>query len=88
MISSVHPLAGQVLEAKTFKRRSGALFLVVLLPDGSPGTIPADATDIFGEGSPVGPVTTLTVEGVRCLRALVGSMTPAGPSPGRPKTRK
>ena len=48
MTSSVHPLFGRLLLASGFKRHGGVLFLVVLLPDGSPGTIPVAATDILG----------------------------------------
>lgn len=88
MTSSVHPLFGQHLSATGFKRWKGALLLVVVLPDGSPGTLAAVATDVFGEEQPVGMVTTLSVEGVRELRALVSMLKPSRPSSTRPKTRK
>jgi hypothetical protein len=46
--------------------------LAVLLPDGSAGTVPAAATDVFGEQpGQSGPVTVLSVDGVRRLRALL-----------------
>ena len=62
--------------------------LVVSLPDGSPGTIPVDVTDLLGATvSPV-PASVLTVEGVRQLRTLVGALAPAKRSTSRPKTRK
>jgi hypothetical protein len=32
-----------------FKRWNGVLLLVVELPDGSPGTVRADATNVFGQ---------------------------------------
>lgn len=72
MVAETHPLYGQLLEAASFKRLSGVLHLVVWLPDGTPGTIPAAATNVFGE-QPVSrmPATVLSVEGIRRLRTLV-----------------
>jgi hypothetical protein len=74
--AEVHPLFGRLLWASGFKRLGGVLHLVVTLPDGSPGTIRADATGVFGDdaglrahGEPGG--TVLTVEGIRQLRVLV-----------------
>jgi hypothetical protein len=49
VIAETHPLFGLLLEAASFKRVSGVLYLVVGLPDGTPGTIPAAATNVFGE---------------------------------------
>jgi hypothetical protein len=46
--ATTHPLFGRLLPANWFKRRDGVLLLMVVLPDGSPGTIPAGATDILG----------------------------------------
>ena len=46
---SRHPLFGRLLSAVSFKRRGGVLLLVVTLPDGSPGTVPADSTGVFGD---------------------------------------
>jgi hypothetical protein len=86
--ASVHPLFGRLLPATGFKRYDGVLYLVVGLPDGSPGTIPLTATDILGEETFVGVATSLTVEGIRELRVLVGSLQPVRRSPSRPKTRK
>jgi hypothetical protein len=43
-----HPLAGRLVTARSFKRLNGELLLVIELPDGSPGTIPAGATDVLG----------------------------------------
>ena len=45
--------------------------MVVVLPDGTPSMIAADATDVFSEATAANEVaTTLSVEGVRRLRAL------------------
>lgn len=75
VIAAAHPLFGRLLDAVAFKRLTGVLHLVVTLPDGTPGTIPAASTSVFGEQPPseVG-ATTLTVEGVRRLRTLVEGM--------------
>jgi len=69
--AEAHPLFGRLLEAVGFKRLGGVLFLVVVLIDGSPGTIRAAATDVFGESEPEGACTVLTVEGIRGLRVVV-----------------
>ena len=81
MTSSVHPLFGRLLAASGFKRHGGVLFLVVMLPDGSPGTIPVAATDILGAEPVGGVVTVLSVEGIRELRALAGSLKRSRRSP-------
>ena len=74
MVSAArHPLFGEELAARTFKRLRGELRLVVVLPDGSPGTILVEATDVLGAPVSLRWVeTTLSVEGVRHLRALLG----------------
>ena len=59
------------MAARSFKRLHGVLLLVVELPDGSPGTIRADATDVFGAAEPGGGGTVLDAAGLRQLRALV-----------------
>jgi hypothetical protein len=47
--SATHLLAGAAGGRPVgFKRLGGVLLLVIELPDGSPGTIPAEATDVFG----------------------------------------
>jgi hypothetical protein len=71
VVAETHPLFGRLLRAVSFKRLNGFLFLVVVLPDGSPGTIRADATDILGEAPTSGPALVLDGEGVRALRTLV-----------------
>ena len=68
-----HPLFGQVLSASQFRRVDGVVFLVVELPDGSPGTIRADATSLCSDvEEPAGSAgVVLDAEGLRVLRALV-----------------
>lgn len=74
MIATSHPLFGRLLEASSFKRVSGVWYLVVGLPDGTPGTIPAAATSVFGDASAADDAgTVLTVEGIRQLRMLVAA---------------
>jgi hypothetical protein len=74
VIAVTHPLFGQVLEASGFKRLSGVLYLVVGLPDGTPGTIPAAATNVFGEATVAAGSTVMSVEGLRRLRMVVEAM--------------
>jgi hypothetical protein len=69
-----HPLCGRTLDAVSFMRRGGVLHLVVRLPDSSPGTIPASATDIFGMAAAAGPAMVLDAGGLRRLRALVTAL--------------
>jgi hypothetical protein len=48
------------------------VYLVVGLPDGTPGTVPAAATSVFGDTTAQQDVgTVLSVAGIRRLRALV-----------------
>lgn len=77
VVAETHPLFGQLLDATGFKRMSGVVHLVVVLPGGSPGTIPADATGVFGDPDPAEgpPVTVLTAEGVVALRCLVEALS-------------
>ena len=63
MVAETHPLFGRLLAAKSFKRWNGVLLLVIDLPDGSPGTIRCDATDVLGVVEP-GPAV-----GAGCGRA-------------------
>jgi hypothetical protein len=66
-----HPLFGELLACSGFRRWNGALLLVVDLPDGSPGTVRADATDIFAS-APVTPTgLVLDGEGIQGLHGLV-----------------
>ena len=84
MIDAVHPLCGERLRALSFRRRQGVLRLVVVLPDGTPGMVAADATDVFGDAGTVvaGVVTTLSVAGVRRLRSRLVRDTVAGSTSG------
>jgi hypothetical protein len=77
-------LFGELLAASGFRRFAGVLHLVVELPDGSPGTIRADATDVLAAAG-AGPAgTVLDVCGVRALRSLVTAMgAAASPRPRR-----
>jgi hypothetical protein len=65
------PLSGRLVAARTFKRLNGELLLVIELPDGSPGTIPAAATDVLGPAEAAGPGVVLDTAGWRWLRDLV-----------------
>jgi len=60
----------------------------VELPDGSPGTIRADATDILGTETSQELPTVLSIEGIRQLRALVKALAPPRRSTSSSKTRK
>jgi hypothetical protein len=74
VVDEAHPLCGERLKAVSFQRRRGALRLVVVLPDGTPGMVLASATDVFGfpdSEALTRAATTLSVEGVRRLRARV-----------------
>jgi hypothetical protein len=71
-----HPLFGRLLQANGFKRWSGELLLMVVLPDGSPGTVPAAATDILDGPSVELGSTTLSVEGLRRLHELAATLKP------------
>jgi hypothetical protein len=68
----------------SFRRRQGVLRLVVVLPDGTPGMVTADATDVFGDAGTVVPgvATTLSVEGVRRLRSRLTQDTVGGSTSG------
>jgi hypothetical protein len=91
VVDVAHPLCGERLKALSFRRRRGELRLVVVLPDGTPGMVGANATDVFGTG-PVSsaPVTArLSVEGVRRLRSAVArGGVPSARRPGRVKAWK
>jgi hypothetical protein len=75
VISVRHPLFGQVLKAASFKRWAGELLLVVMLPDGSPGTVRAEDTGVFGDAGRV-PLAGVVLDaaGLRELRRLVSVM--------------
>jgi hypothetical protein len=71
VIAETHPLFGRLLAARSFKRWNGVLLLVVDLPDGSPGTIRADATHVFGGCGPQSAVSVLDAAGLHDLHRLV-----------------
>lgn len=71
--ASSHPLFGRLLAARGFKRLDGVVFLVVQLPDGSPGTIRVDATDVLGKVS-VTASAVFDVDGLHALHELVGRL--------------
>jgi hypothetical protein len=83
-----HPLFGRLLPASGFSRRGGVLMLVVVFGDGSPGMIPADATDVLGDRPAREAATVVSVEGVRALRALAMVLAPPGRSLSGSRTRK
>jgi hypothetical protein len=83
VIDEGHPLLRERLRALSFRRRQGALRLVVVLPDGTPGMVAADATDVFGDaGTSASRLPTiLSVDGVRRLRSrLARDAEAASPS--------
>ena len=88
VVSAGHPLSGKLLQANGFKHWDRRLVLVVVLPDGTPGTVAVDATDVFGRATAPQPAAVLSVEGLRHLKELVSSMKAAGGSTCSPKTRK
>jgi hypothetical protein len=73
VVAETHPLFGRLLAAKSFKRWNGVLLLVIDLPDGSPGTIRCDATDVLGVVES-GPRSVLDEAGLRALHRLVGQL--------------
>jgi len=83
--AAVHPLFGELLAASGFRRSAGVVYLVVELPDGSPGTIRADATDVLVAAEQGSMTAVLDAVGVRALRALVAVM--CGPGSPRPRRR-
>jgi hypothetical protein len=71
VVAETHPLFGRLLAARSFKRWNGVLMLVVELPDGSAGTIRADATDVLGVGVGSGGAgAVLDAAGLRELHRL------------------
>jgi len=83
VIDEGHPLLRERLRALSFRRQQGVLRLVVVLPDGTPGMVAADATDVFGDaGTSASRLPTiLSVDGVRRLRSrLARDAEAASPS--------
>lgn len=70
--AAAHPLSGCCLTAYAFRHVDGVLHLKVKLPEGLPGLIRADATDV--QGAPDEPQLAglvLDAAGLRELRGLV-----------------
>jgi hypothetical protein len=67
-------------QASGFRRFAGVVHLVVVLPDGSLGTIRADATDVLAAAAPGSAAVVLDAGGVRALRCLVAAMGGSLPS--------
>jgi len=86
--ASAHPLCGELLAASAFRRFAGVVHLVVELPDGSPGTIRADATDVLAFAEPQVPGTVLDAAGVRALMVLVTAVGDAGSARRRRRSSK
>jgi hypothetical protein len=76
--AETHPLFGRLVKAAAFKRLNGVMHLVIELPDGSPGTIRAEATDVFGAGETRGIAVVLDAEGLRRLCGLVARLRSGG----------
>ena len=75
--AATHPLFGELLAASDFHRLDGVLHLVMVLPDGSPGTIRAETTDVLGARPEVtAGMVVLDVEGLLLLRQLVLQLQP------------
>ena len=66
-----HQLHGTELPVHGWHRIQGQIQLVVTLPDGSRGCLPASATALFGAQEADQPAIILTGDGVRQLRQLV-----------------
>ena len=68
--AAAHPLFGSRLRAYAFRHVDGVLHLKVRLPEGLPGLIRADATDVHGN-EPRTADLILDAVGLRELRSLV-----------------
>jgi len=82
--ASSHPLFGRLLAARGFKRLDGVVFLVVQLPDGSPGTIRVDATDVLGNVAETASAV-FDVDGLHALHELVGRLRSRSCKGGPPR---
>lgn len=88
MTAETHPLFGRSLAASGFKRWNGVLFLTVELPDGSPGSIRADATGLLGEVEPRAAGVVLDAAGLRELHRLVSAARSVPRGSPRSRERK
>jgi len=70
--AAAHPLQGCRLRAYAFRHVDGVPHLKVELPDGMPGLVAAEATDVFGaEQAVAGAGLILDGAGLRHLHAVV-----------------
>ena len=70
--AATHPLQGCRLRAYAFRHVDGLPHLKVELPDGMPGLVAAEATDVFGaEQAVAGAGLILNRAGLRHLHAVV-----------------
>jgi hypothetical protein len=79
--AAAHPLSGSRLRAYAFRHVDGVLHLKVRLPEGRPGLVRADATDVHGDGGE-NPGLVLDAAGLRELRALVLRLLDGMAGPG------
>ena len=78
--SLAHPLCGCRVRAYAFRHVDGVPHLKVELPDGMPGLVAADATDVFGSGpAAAGAGLVLDGAGLRHLRAVVTRLRDGDP---------
>ena len=76
-----HPLCGCRVRAYAFRHVDGVPHLKVELPDGMPGLVAADATDVFGAGpAAAGAGLVLDGAGLRHLRAVVTRLRDGDPA--------
>jgi hypothetical protein len=84
--AAAHPLFGSRLTAYAFRHVDGVLHLKVKLPEGRPGLVRADVTDLDGDGGE-GPGLALDVAGLRELRLLVARLRASAAGSGEPAKR-
>jgi hypothetical protein len=77
-----HPLCGCRVRAYAFRHVDGVPHLKVELPDGMPGLVAADATDVFGAGAAAAACAGLVLDGagLRHLRAVVTRLRDGDPA--------
>jgi hypothetical protein len=73
-----HRLYGTELPVHGWHHVQGEIHLLVTLPDGSRGYLPAAATALWPAPQNEGIALTLTVDGVRQLRRLVDALRARG----------
>ena len=79
-----HPLCGCRVRAYAFRHVDGVPHLKVELPDGMPGLVAADATDVFGAGpAAAGAGLVLDGAGLRHLLAVVTRLRGGDPAGGQ-----